>query len=64
MNRILSNQELEAKIMDYYREVYGERESDVWCDAPAANVRTFLRDGKFISLKSHILTGEVDALEE
>lgn len=50
--------------MDYYREVYGERESDLWREAPAANVRTFLRDGKFISLKSHILTGEVDALEE
>lgn len=64
MNRILSNQELEAKIMDYYREVYGERKSDLWCEVPAANVRTFLSDGKFISLKSRILTGEVDALEE
>lgn len=50
--------------MDYYREVYGERKSDLWCEVPAANVRTFLSDGKFISLKSRILTGEVDALEE
>ena len=60
MSKILTKDELEEKIWEYYIEHYGEDEGDVWFDPPATNVRTFLRGGKYITLKSHILTGEVE----
>lgn len=60
MKRILTKNELEERIREYYLEHYGDDEGDVWFDPPAANVRTFLRGGKYITLKSHILTGEVE----
>jgi hypothetical protein len=60
MSKILTKDELEEKIWEYYIEHYGEDEGDVWFDPTAVNVRTFLRDSKYITLKSHILTGEVE----
>ena len=57
---ILTKEELEKKIRDYYLRHCGERKTDVWFEPPAANVRVFLRDGVCISLKAHILTGEVE----
>jgi hypothetical protein len=64
MSKILTKDELEEKIWEYYIEHYGEDEGDVWFDPPAVNVRTFLRDSKYITLKSHILTGEVEEYVE
>ena len=64
MSKILTNEELDTKLKEYYVEHYGERDTDVWFEPPAANVRTFLRDGKYISLKSHILTGIVEEFVE
>ena len=64
MSKILTKDELEEKIWEYYIEHYGEDEGDVWFDLPAVNVRTFLRDSKYITLKSHILTGEVEEYVE
>ena len=43
----------------YYAEKFGERETDTWYEQPAVNVWVFGRDNAIISLKSHILTGEV-----
>lgn len=60
MSRILEKEEFEKIIYDYYLEHYGEQETDVCLESPAVNVRTFLRDGKYITLKSHILTGEIE----
>jgi hypothetical protein len=64
MSKILTYEEFEKIIKEYYLEHYGERDTDVWLEPPAANVRTFLRDGKYISLKSHILTGVVEEFVE
>ena len=60
MGKILTKDQFDELIYKYYTEHYGERESDVWLEPPATNVCTFLRDGKYISLKSHILTGEIE----
>ena len=57
---ILKKEQFEEKITKYYEEHYGKRDTDVWFEPPAVNVRVFLRDGKYISLKSHILTGEIE----
>lgn len=56
---ILTKEQLNNYLYEYYKEYYGEKETDVWYDQPAVNVWVFGRDGKIISLKSHILTGEV-----
>lgn len=63
-NKILTKEEFDKKIYDYYLEHYGEKDTDVWYDPPAVNVRVFRRDGKYISLKSHILSGEVEETVE
>ena len=60
MSKIIEKEEFEKIIYDYYLEHFGEREADVWFEPPAVNVRTFLRDSKYITLKSHILTGEIE----
>ena len=57
--KILSKEVLNEKLYAYYVEHFGERESDEWFEPPAVNVWVFKREGKFYSLKSHILTGEV-----
>lgn len=59
MARILEKEELINYLYQYYVENYGERETDEWFEQPAVNVIVFKRDGKYISLKSHILTGKV-----
>lgn len=62
--KILTKQELSQKLHDYYVEHYGERETDEWFDPPAVNVWVFKRGDQYISLKAHILSGEVEALVE
>lgn len=59
MARILEKEELNNYLYKYYEENYGERDTDEWFEQPAVNVIVFKRDGKYITLKSHILTGEV-----
>lgn len=59
MARILEKEELNNYLYQYYVENYEERDTDEWFEQPAVNVIVFKRDGKYISLKSHILTGKV-----
>ena len=59
MARILEKEELNNYLYKYYVENYGERDTDEWFEQPAVNVIVFKRDGKYITLKSHILTGAV-----
>ena len=62
--KILTKEQFNEKLYEYYVEHYGERDTDIWFEQPAVNVWVFKRDGKYISLKSHILTGEVEVLVE
>ena len=57
--KILTNNELDENLHKYYLEHYGEDNSDIWYEQPAANVWVFQRGQKIITLKSHILTGVV-----
>lgn len=59
---MLTKAQIEQCLCDYYKTQYGERDTDVWYDQPAANVLVFGRDGKIITLKCHILTGEVSEI--
>lgn len=62
--KILTKEQLDERLGKYYEEHFGKRDSDEWYEKPAANVWVFRRDGKFITLKSHILTGEVEEFIE
>lgn len=54
------NKEMYAKnLREYYMMHYGEKETDIWYEQPAVNVWVFGRDNKIITLKSHVLMGEV-----
>lgn len=64
MSKILTKEELNAYLHAYYTEYYGEKESDIWYEQPAANVWLFGREGKLITLKCHILTGKVEEYTE
>ena len=64
MSNILTKQDFDKIIFAYYCEHYGAKNTDEWLEAPAANVRIFVRDGKYITLKSHILTGEIEKFVE
>lgn len=64
MSRILTKPELRERLMEYYRQVCGPKDTDRWYDTTAANVKMFARDGALISLRCHILTGEVTATTE
>ena len=64
MNKILSKNDFDKILKDYYLEHYGERDTDIWCEQPAVNVWVFKRDDKYISLKAHILTGAVEECVE
>lgn len=55
--RLLDKQEISQFLYEFYKETYGELETDKWFEQPAVNVWVFERDGKIITLKCHILTG-------
>ena len=62
--KILKNEELDTRLEEYYKKHYGEMDSDIWYEQPAANVWVFKRNNKIITLKSHILTGDVTEMVE
>lgn len=61
---MLTKEKLNESLSEYYKNHYGERDTDIWYEQPAVNVWVFGRDGKIITLKSHILTGEVEEFVE
>lgn len=61
---ILTKDEFNKLLYEYYMTHYGEKNTDIWLEQPAVNVWVFKRDNKYISLKSHIITGEIEEYVE
>lgn len=61
---LLEKKEINKLLYDFYKEKYGEFETDKWFEQPAVNVWVFERDGKIITLKCHMLIGKIEAKEE
>lgn len=59
MTDIFDKERFTKSLSEYYINVCGERDTDVWCEQPAVNVWVFKRDGKIITLKSDIRTTEI-----
>lgn len=63
MAEILSKEQFNENIFNYYAEHYGVRETDIWHEQPAVNVQVFERNNKIIAIKSHMLNGEIEVKE-
>ena len=62
---LLTKTQFQEILRQYYIEHYGEQASDKWYEQPAINVWVFGRDEKIITLKSHVLTGDItEQIEE
>lgn len=64
MKKILTEKQLHSRLNKYYKEHYGDLDTDEWYVNPAVNVWVFERNGKTITLKCHIITGEIEATEK
>ncbi len=62
--KLLTKEQLNNVLKEYYVQHFGANDTDEWYEQPAVNVWVFQRDGKYISLKAHILTGEVEEFIE
>lgn len=61
---ILTNRELQLRLMNYYFSNYRPLDTDIWFEPPAANVLVFQRENFVITLKCHILKGTVSAYKQ
>ena len=46
---IIDKNEINHRLDDYYKTIYGDQETDKWFEQPVANVWVFKRDGKIIT---------------
>lgn len=60
MAALLSREQFNHHLQAYYQEHWGTCEDDRWYEQPAVNVWVFGRGNRIITLKSHVLTGEVE----
>ena len=58
----LSTQEMQENLHNYYKQHYGECETDKIIESVAINIFMFELDGEGIVLKCHISNGEVEVL--
>ncbi len=56
---ILSENTINAMLMSYYIEHYGFRSDEEWLPSEALNIRRFVRDGRLVILRCHIVNGSV-----
>ena len=56
---LLEKKEMTQFLYEFYKETYGELETDKWFEQPAVNVWVFCREDKLITLQCHILNGIV-----
>lgn len=59
MGEFLTEKQLHNRLDKYYKEHFGERDTDDWYVNPAINKWKFERDGKIIILVCDMQTGKV-----
>ena len=63
MRKILTEKQLFSRLNKYYKEHYGELDTDEWYVNPEENIWKFVRNEKTIVLVCDIYTGEVKEKE-
>lgn len=59
MKKSLTEKQLHNKLNKYYKEHYGEKDTDEWYVNPSDNIWKFIRNNKTIILICNKETGEV-----
>ena len=59
MARELTEKQLHSRLNKYYKEHFGELDTDEWHVNPAPNIWKFNRDGKTIILTYNVKTNSV-----
>ncbi|MBQ3055093.1 MAG: hypothetical protein IJC88_03210 [Oscillospiraceae bacterium] len=57
---MLTKEEIQQKLLQYYTEWFGTDDADEWYPSPAVNVWVFRRNGEYIALKCHLLNGTIE----
>ena len=57
--KMLTKEELTRKLCAFYQANFDQRKTEVWFEQPAANVWVFGQGNKIITLKCHLISGEV-----
>ena len=57
--KTLTDKQLHNKLNKYYKEHYGESDTDEWYVNPKPNIWKFNRDGKTIILEYNLETGKI-----
>lgn len=57
--KTLTEKQLHNKLNKYYKQHYGELDTDEWYINPAPNIWKFNRDGKTIILEYNLETGKI-----
>lgn len=57
--KTLTEKQLHNKLNKYYKQYYGELDTDEWYINPAPNIWKFNRDGKTIILEYNLETGKI-----
>ena len=61
--KTLTDKQLHNKLNKYYKEHYGESDTDEWYVNPKENIWKFIRNNKIITLECDIYTGEITTKE-
>mgnify|MGYP006992078353 FL=1 len=59
MEKQLTEKQLHTRLNNYYKEHFGDRDTDEWYVNPADNIWKFERNGKTIILECDMETGKV-----
>lgn len=59
MEKILTEKQLHTRLNNYYKEHFGDRDTDEWYVNPSDNVWKFVRNGRTIILECNKITGEI-----
>jgi hypothetical protein len=59
MGSVLTREQIDTRLKRYYESKYGEYGKDIWFEIPASNVWMFVRDERLITLRCHVVSGEV-----
>lgn len=59
MKKLLTEKQMHTRLNNYYKEYYGERDTDEWYVNPQDNMWKLKRDGKIIILECNRETGKI-----
>lgn len=57
--KYLTEKQLHTRLYNFYKEHFGDKDTDEWYVNPADNIWKFVRNGRVIILECDMVTGEI-----